>query len=456
MKLSVRQDLTRGNALKNLWFFSFPFLLAYLLQALYNTVDMFVVGRFGNGSVSVAAVANGTCIMMLILNLISGLTTGSTVLIGQYVGANNREKLNRCIGTGLILFTLCAATLTAVMLIITPIVLRLMHVPENAFAETKAYTDICVTGIFFITGYNAFSAIFRGLGNSMAPLVFVAIACVVNIICDLILIAGFHMGADGAAIATISSQGLSMIFAYFFMRKTVDFEFKLKNFIPDRDIIRDLFRIGLPISITGCLIDVSFMFITSIINSMGTAAAAGVGIVGRINAFAMLPAISAMGAIAAITAQNIGANKPVRALHTLKLGIAGTMMFGIVALTLFLSVPEQIVGFFIDKNSAGAQETVQAGAEYAKSFCFEYVLVPIVFCTNGFFNGCGRSFFSMLNNVLCTFAFRIPMAYYFSTMANASLYAVGFASPLASFVSNIFAFIYLWSGRWRRKGIKWL
>ncbi len=456
MKINAQQDLTRGSALKNLWQFSFPFLLAYLLQALYNTVDLFVVGRFGNGSVSVAAVANGSCIMMFILNLISGLTTGSTVLIGQYVGAGDQEKLRRCIGTSLCLFMICSVILTLVMLAAMPLILNLMQVPQSAYQETKAYSDICVLGIVFITGYNAFSAVFRGLGNSVAPLIFVAIACVFNIIGDLVLVAGFHMGATGAAAATVAGQAISMFFAYFFMRKTVRFEFKIKNFIPDYALVRELFKVGLPISVTGGLIDFSFMFITSIINAMGMAAAAGVGIVGRINAFAMLPAVSAMGAISAITAQNIGAHKPVRALYTLKLGIAGTMIFGIMAIALFLLIPEKIIGFFMDRNAFGAQETIEAGTAYAKSFCFEYILVPVVFCTNGFFNGCGRSFFSMLNNVLCTFVFRIPMAYYFSTMANASLYAVGFASPLASFASNILALIYLASGRWRKKGIKWL
>lgn len=450
------QNLTRGNALRNLWAFSVPFLLSYLLQALYSTVDMFIVGRFGNGSISVAAVTNGGCIMMFILNITAGLTTGATVLIGKCVGANDREKLNKSIGTALSLFMICAGCLTIFLLAVLPFVLKIMHVPENALQETAAYAGICVTGVFFITGYNAFAAIFRGLGNSTAPMIFVAIACVFNVIGDLILVAGLKTGAAGAAIATVAGQGLSMLFAFFFMRKNVDFSFTLKNLKPDKAIVKELFRIGLPISVTGSLIDLSFMFITAIINTMGTAATAGVGIVGRINSFAMLPAISAMGAISAITAQNMGAGKPVRALYTLKLGIAGTMIFGISAMIAFLGFPEKIVGLFIDKNAFGAQETIEAGASYAKSFCLEYILVPVVFCTNGFFNGCGRSFFSMLNNVLCTFAFRVPMAWYFSTMAGASIFAVGFASPLASFASNILAVIYLSSGRWRKKGIKWL
>lgn len=440
----------------NLWAFSVPFLLAYLLQALYSTVDMFIVGRFGNGSISVAAVTNGGCIMMFILNITAGLTTGATVLIGKCVGANDREKLNKSIGTALSLFMICAGCLTIFLLAVLPFVLKIMHVPENALQETAAYAGICVTGVFFITGYNAFAAIFRGLGNSTAPMIFVAIACVFNVIGDLILVAGMKTGAAGAAIATVAGQGLSMLFAFFFMRKNVDFSFTLKNLKPDKAIVKELFRIGLPISVTGSLIDLSFMFITAIINTMGTAATAGVGIVGRINSFAMLPAISAMGAISAITAQNMGAGKPVRALYTLKLGIVGTMIFGISAMIAFLGFPEKIVGLFIDKNAFGAQETIEAGASYAKSFCLEYILVPVVFCTNGFFNGCGRSFFSMLNNVLCTFAFRVPMAWYFSTMAGASIFAVGFASPLASFASNILAVIYLSSGRWRKKGIKWL
>ena len=450
------QNLTRGNALRNLWAFSVPFLLAYLLQALYSTVDMFIVGRFGNGSISVAAVTNGGCIMMLILNVTAGLTTGATVLIGKCVGAEDTDKLNKSIGTALSLFMICAVFLTFFLLAALPFVLKIMQVPENALRETTEYAGICVTGIFFITGYNAFSAIFRGLGNSKAPLIFVAVACIFNVIGDLILVAGMKTGAAGAAIATVAGQGLSMLFAFFFMKKNVAFSFTLKNLKPNKAIVSELFRIGLPISVTGSLIDLSFMFITAIINTMGTAATAGVGIVGRINSFAMLPAISAMGAISAITAQNMGARKPVRALYTLKLGIAGTMIFGVTAMIAFLSFPEKIVGLFIDEKAFGARETIEAGAAYAKSFCLEYILVPVVFCTNGFFNGCGRSFFSMINNVLCTFVFRVPMAWYFSTMAGASIFAVGFASPLASFASNILAVIYLASGRWKRKDIKWL
>ena len=455
MQSPAIRNLTRGNAAKNLWRFTVPFLLVYLLQALYGAVDVFVVGRFGNGSVSVVAVSNGGGIMMLILNLISGLTTGATVLIGRFVGENDSEKIRRTVGTALVSFCVYSLILTAFFLFALPYVLSFLHIPPEAQNEVYAYASVCIAGIFFITGYNAFSAIFRGLGNSVAPLIFVALACAFNIIGDMILVAGFHMGAFGAAIATVAGQALSMSFAAWYMKR-VGFPLTRRLFCFDKDLAKELLKIGCPISVMGTLIDVSFMFITSVINTMGLTAAAGVGIVGRVNSFAMLPAVSAMGAIAAITAQNMGAKKTVRAVHTLKLGIAGTMAFGACAVVLLLSVPERVIGFFIEKNTVGGAETIKAGALYARSFCWDYLLVPIVFCTNGFFNGCGRSFFSMLNNVLCTFAVRIPVTYYFSAVVHASLYEVGFASPAASVASNVLALAYLASGRWRRKDVKWL
>ncbi len=455
MKTSGKKNLTRGNMVSNLLIFSVPFLLANLIQALYSAVDLWVIGKFGGGKIGVAAVSNGGELMHLVMSFIMGLSTGATVLIGQYFGAGNHKDTQRSIGMTLSFSLLTGIAATVLFVLLTPVLVRVLNTPAEACEDTATYMRICAWGIIFVVGYNVLSAIFRGFGNSAAPLIFVAIACVCNTVGDLILVAGCGMGVAGAALATILSQAISMSLALWYLCKG-GFGFKLQatNFRMPFELVSKYLKIGLPIAIQGVLIGFSFLFIVSIVNAMGgdnAAPAAGYGIVNRINGFAMLPAISFSMALAAITAQNIGANKPVRAMRTLYLALGCTMALGVCFLLLLQLFPENMVALFIDRNSAGADDVIRNGALYARSFSWEYILVPIVFCTNGFFNGCGRTFFSMSNNLFCTFFVRIPVSYFCSIAAGATLYHVGLAAPLASLIGCGIAIYYLASGRWRTR-----
>ncbi len=283
------------------------------------------------------------------------------------------------------------------------------------------------------------------------------IACIVNIFGDLLLVAVYGMGAAGAAYATIGSQALSMLVDWLCLwRGKFGFQFTLSNFRIHWDLAIKYMKIGIPIGIQSILIGLSFLFIVSIVNAMGgesSAPGAAFGIVNRINGFAMLPAISFAMAMSAITAQNIGANKPVRAIKTLWLAIIYTLSVGLACFLLLQMIPEKIVSLFIDPKSNGAEEVIQQGVLYARSFSWDYVLVPIVFCTNGFFNACGRTALSMSNNLFFTFLVRVPVSFFFSRMEGATLFHVGFAAPLASVGSNIVALIYLFSGKWKKKRI---
>lgn len=201
-----RQNLTHGSMTRNLVTFAIPFLLANLLQALYGAVDLWVVGKFGGGKIGTAAVANGGEVMHLVMSFIMGLTTGATVLIGQYFGAGDKRNTSRSIGMTMSFSMLIAVLMTAIFVPGVPLLTRLLNVPKEAVGQTLDYMGICAWGTVFIVGYNALSAIFRGFGNSTAPLIFVGIACGVNIIADLLLVAWLGMGPVGAAWATIASQ----------------------------------------------------------------------------------------------------------------------------------------------------------------------------------------------------------------------------------------------------------
>jgi len=450
MAVTSGTDLTRGNAAVNLLKFTVPFLLAFFLQMLYGMVDMLVVGHYGGGRDAVAAVANGGEVMHMVASLIMGLTTGATVLIGRYYGAQDRDTAVRCTGMTLSISAILAVVMTALMVPGVPWIAQVLKTPPEALSDTVTYGTICSWGIVFIVGYNALSAIFRGFGNSSAPLIFVAIACGVNVVGDLLLVKGLGMGVKGVAIATVSSQALSMLFALIFLAKSdFGFRFVAHNFRIPLRIAWQFIKIGVPVGVQSIMVGMSFLLLFWIVNKMGVTYSAAYGIGGKINSFAMLPAVAFAMAMSAVAAQNMGANKPKRALTSLRLGITYTMSFGAVVLTLLQLFPRQAAALFIDAESAGAEATLTAAVGFIRSFSWEFILVPIVFCTNGFFNGCGRAFFSMANNLGSTFLVRVPCALWFSHLPGATLFEVGFAAPLASFFSNIFAIYYLVSGRWR-------
>ena len=453
--LSGQRDLTSGNMLTTLISFSLPFLAANLLQALYGAVDLWVVGKFSGGKAGVAAVANGGEVMHLVMSFIMGLTTGATVLIGQFYGASDRRNTRKSVGMTLSfsLFTGIAGSI--IMVFATPWLVRILNTPSMAVVPALDYLEICSYGVIFVVIFNAFAAIFRGFGNSTLPLICIGGACLFNTAADLLLVAVFDMGVKGAAYATIASQALSVVLSViFFVRGNFGFRFTKANFIIVWKLVGKYVRVGVPIGVQSILINLSFLFIVSIVNKMGgddPAPAAGYGIVNRLNGFAMLPAVSFAMAMSALTAQNIGAQKYRRAVDTLKTAIIFTTSLGAVFLVLMQLFPEFFISLFIDSSGDGAGEVIEQGILYARSFSWEYILVPTVFCTNGFFVGSGHAFFSMANNVVFTFLFRVPVSYLASLMTGATLFHIGLASPLASFMSNIAALIFLFSGRWKKR-----
>ncbi|MBU3181076.1 MATE family efflux transporter [Clostridium psychrophilum] len=435
--------LTEGRVIPTLLKFALPFLLASLLQALYGAADLLVVGQFSN-SAQVSAVATGSQIMQTITGIILGLSTGGTILIGHYLGAKKHKDIAESIGTIICIFGIMAAILTVIMVLMTGTITNLMNTPTEAIKYTKQYIFVCSCGIPFIIGYNALSGILRGLGNSKAPLLFIAVACIINIIVDLILVCLFHMGAMGAAIATVSSQAISFILGIFFMKnKGFTFEFNRNYIRIETEKAKKIFKLGLPIALQDGLINISFIIITAIINKMGLTASASVGVVEKIIVFAMLPTIAFASSIAAMTAQNMGAKKPKRAKQCLYIGIACSLVIGIIFYIYVQLNPTSLTALF-SKDI----EVIETAALYLKSYSIDCILVCFVFCMNSYFSGCGNSLFPMIHSLLATFIIRIPLSYALSKIAGITLYAIGFASPLSTFASLVMCIIYMRSNRW--------
>lgn len=445
MQIAAR-DLTKGSIYQNLLLFAAPFLLANFIQALYGTVDMIVVGWFTDAA-GITAVSIGSQIMVLVNSMVTGITMGGTILIAQYMGAGQEHEISRTIGTMFTLFFLIGLALTVLLFGGASPLLIALQTPTEAFPDTMAYTRIAACGVIFTLLYNGVSAILRGMGDSVRPLLFISVACVCNVLLDLLFVGVFHWGPGGAAAATILSQALSMVLSILYLRRRdFVFDFKLQSFRLSGSKARKIIRLGLPISLQSTMVDISFLIIAAVVNTFGVTAAAAVGIAEKFNSFAMLPASALSGAIASMVGQNIGSGQPERARKVLRIGIVFSL---IGALGFFLWVqlsPESVMLLF-----KADREVIGAGLDYIRAFSFDFLLVAFVFCMNGFYNGCGCTVFSMVNGLLATFLVRIPLVFLLGNMLG--MFGVGLAAPLASFASIVLGYWYLSTGRWKQQGL---
>ena len=422
--------LTEGKIWSTLLGFAIPFLAASLLQALYGAADLFMVGQFAD-SAAVSAVASGSQIMQTLTGIVLGISTGGTVLIGRYIGAEDEEGAARAVGTMCIVFAGLALVLTPLMIAAGGEIVAVMQMPAEAVRYAEEYLLICSCGIPFIIGYNAVSGIFRGMGDSRTPVYFIALACVINVGLDYVLVAGFHLAAAGAAAATIAAQAVSFLAALVYMvKKGLAFPFRrrhLRFHVPSAVFI---FKVGCPLALQDALVNMSFLIITAIVNSMGVIASASVGVVEKILGFAMLPPGAFSSAVATMTAQNIGAGKPKRALRGLEYGVFYSLIFGVIVFATAQFTPETITSVFSADSSV-----VEGAACYFRSFSIDCMLVAFVFNMNAYFSGCGKSVISMIHSLMATFCVRIPVSYFVSRMegsTNEILRMLGYAVPMAT------------------------
>ena len=444
-------SLLEGQVGPALLRFALPFLAASLLQQLYGTVDMLAVGQLSaNSAAELSAVSTGGQVTYAITSLLIGLATGSTVLIGQYVGAKRQEDVSRTIGTMFPLFALFAIVISALMATFTGSIVSLMQVPDEAVKSAEEYLFICALGMIFVAGYNMVSGILRGLGDSKTPMILVIVACIFNIIGDIILVGPLQMGAAGAAIATVGAQAVSFLFSLVVLhrRKDFPFEFKWKNFRMHREQSRLLLKLGIPVALQDFCIGISFILITAFINRIGLDESASVGVVSRVTCIAMLVSTAFMSAIAAMSAQNIGAGQPKRAMSAMKWGVALSFVFSAVLFVLIQLFPSPILGFFT--NEAGV---IEQGTLYMRSNMIDALLVAFVFCINGFFSGCGHTRFSMVNNLISTFGVRVVGTLVISLIPGTNMFHIGLAAPAASAVQIIIQLFYLRFGNWRHNTV---
>ena len=446
--VSIEKNLTEGSVAKQLILFALPFMLSNLIQTLYNVTDMLIVGIY-SGTVGISGVNIGGQVTFILTNIIIGLAVGGTVVIGQYLGAGDRKGMRETISTLLTFLLVAGIAFTVIMLILSDKVLNLLQTPKESYQQARNYLDVTLMGTIFIFGYNAFAAILRGLGDSKRPLIFVTIACLTNIFLDLLFVGVYGMEARGAAIATVISQAFSMILCIIYLKRSdFEFDFKLSSFKFYKERFAMLIKIGIPISIQNVIVNFSFLVLTTIANSMGVNASAAVGIVGKYNGFAILPAIAVGSSVSAMVAQNMGAGETERAKKTFYTGFTLAFSVTFVAFIFTQMFPEKILSLF-DNNP----ETIAAGVEYIRTFSFDYLIVPATFCLNGLVTGSGHTVISSICGILSSIGFRVPIAILFGVVLQKGLWGLGLAAPVASFASGLILFIFFVSGKWKKNKV---
>ena len=436
---SDKSDFTQGSIPKKLALFMLPILGALVLQAAYGAVDLLVVGRFGTTS-GLSAVSTGSQVLNLVTFVVTQFAMGITVLIARYLGEKHPEYIGQVIG-GTVVFAIIAAALFVVMVGFARGISILMQAPAEAVELTASYVRICGAGIFFIVAYNVLSAIFRGLGDSKSPLIFVLVACIVNIFGDLLLVAGLHMDAAGAAIATVAAQAVSVVCAVaMLLKKHLPFQLKKTDFRLNLQC-RKFLDIGLPLALQEFLTQVSFLALCAFINRLGLEASSGYGVACKLVNFAMLIPSSLMQSMASFVSQNVGAGNKKRARQTLFTGIAIGLVFGCAVFALVWFKGDLLSGIF----TTDAAVIANAFA-YLRGFAPETIVTAVLFSMVGYFNGNNKTVWVMVQGLVQTLLVRLPMAYIMSIQPNASLTMIGLAAPTSTAVGivlNICFFLYL-------------
>ena len=409
--------------------FAIPVFFALVLQALYGTVDLLIVGRFATSN-DISAVGTGTQIMMSITFIICALSMGTTISLGQSIGAGDHQRSGSIIGSSICLFGLLGLVNTILVPVFAPELARMMNAPNESFALTVQYIRIFGFGSCAMIFYNLIGGVFRGMGDSKTPLITVAVACVINIAGDLWLVAGLGMGTRGAALATVFAQLVSVIFSLWYLRhQELPFELGWHNLRMNREVTQRVVALGAPLSLQSLLVSTSFLVILAIVNSLGVTASAGVGVSGKICDFVMLFPSAFSQAVAAFVSHNIGAKRYDRARLALKKAITLAMALSVIMFWAGFWHGDDLARIFTSDVAV-----IAAAYSYLRAYAIDSLLVSFLFCFIGFYNGLGMTKFVLVQGLVGAFVVRIPIAYFMSKWEPVSLFHIGLATPTATVV----------------------
>ncbi|MDA3891160.1 MAG: MATE family efflux transporter [Salinivirgaceae bacterium] len=438
------RDLTIGKESTLIFRFALPMLLGNVFQQFYQVVDTIIVGNV-LGKNALASVGASFPIIFALIALIIGIGSGFGIVISQYFGAKDIEKVKRTISTMFIALGIVSVAMSIIGISLSTPIFKLLQLPEHLMPEATAYLDIYLGGILVMFGYNGTSAVLRGLGDSKTPLVFLIVSTVINVALDLLFIMVFDWGISGAAWATVISQAGAFLTAVIYLNRThAIISFSKKAMIFDWEIFKQGVRIGLPTGLQQTFVAFGMMALMGIVNTFGTDVIAAYSIGGRIDSFAALPAMAFSAALATFAGQNLGAGKDDRVKKGLIATIGMASVFSVVLIALILCFKHQLVGIFNDDP-----EVIRIGAEYLTIVNGFYIIFVLMFVMYGVLRGAGATLIPMFISVFSLWLVRVPFAYFLSERFGET--GIWWAVPLAWSTGLIGASIYYLSGKWKGK-----
>ena len=443
---SMIRDLTEGNVTKQLLRFAYPFMLANLLQTIYNIVDMIVIGQFV-GRTALAAVSCGGDLSSMFLYVAVGFTGASQVLIGQYVGAGDREGVRKSVGTTFTFCFILGVAVTIFCIFASPALLHLINTPPEAFEQARVYTLTYLSGFLFVLGYNAVAAILRGMGDSKHPLLFVIIAAISNLVLDLLFVAVFKWDAFGAALATLLGFAISFVCSIVYLyikRENFGFDFKLASFKIDGKILKAMVRLGIPLAIQHAAIMVSMLFISARVNSYGDVATSVTGVGNKLRSIMSIISNAISTAGSAMAAQNLGAGKPERVKKIVRTSLLLCVVVATGLSAVYLLFPKEMFSLFTTDAEylAMAPDYAPVLVLYVFSFAFMSTFNIVI-------NGVGDVPMSYLVGIMDGVVARIGVAILLAVAFNMGIYGYWYGSAGAGFVAALIGCIYYFSGKWK-------
>lgn len=440
------KDLTTGHEGKTIFLFSLPMLIGSLFQQLYNTADSIIVGRF-LGKEAMAAVSGAFPIMMLLMSLLMGIGLGFSILISQYYGAKNIEKVKVTIDTTFIFVFISSVIITTIGILFCNPILKLMNTPDNVFEQCRLYLIVIFAGTLFSVGYNSISAILRGLGDSITPLYFLIIATILNIILDIIFIINFNMGVEGVALATIIAQGISFLCSVVYLNKKHNIlKVKFTGLRFDKSIFKEGLRLGIPSGIQQMLFSFGNIALQSLVNNFGTSAMAAFGAGSKVESFISLPIMNLGAAVSTFVAQNIGANKMDRVKNGLKSSLKIALAISISVTLLLILFSKNLIGLF--NNDA---DVISIGSTYLLIIGPFFIFISSSYILTSAIKGAGDSMFALISSIISLWLVRIPGAYLFASMFDVN--GIWMGIPSGWVIGAIITFVYYRSGHWKYKGL---
>ena len=446
------QDMAVGAPWRRILEFSLPMLIGNLAQQMYNTADSVIVGIYV-GDNALAAVGSASPILNLLLALFVGIATGAGILVAQYFGARDRERLSGVIGNCMTLTLVASAIIMVIGPLVTRPLLELLNTPASILDWCNDYLNIFFLGIVGFAAYNILSGVLRGLGDSLSALVFLIVATVLNIGLDLWFVAGLRLGVAGVALATVIAQAISAVLCFFKLFRMHDvFTLRFSHLRPVREYVGKIIRLGVPSGVTQAIFSTAMLVVQSLTNSIGEAVIACNVIVMRVDGFAMMPNFTFGQAMTTYTGQNVGAGKPDRVRTGAKQGTLMALACAAALTLCILLFGRSLMGIFTD-----TAELVEMSYHMMCILAVGYIAMAVTQSLSGVMRGAGDTMTPMWISIITTVVLRVPIAYGLAFLTRSADYPVGrpesiFISLLASWVLGaLITLVAYRAGRWRKR-----